>query len=299
MKSQGIEQMSAQPPQEAFSQKVSSPIVSSPKISRRWSVGFGLILLAIIWLVVVAASWEAKADPDPSGSTSGATGAAAAVPDEAASTAAPNSSDEYSFKWLDPEKKIYVLQNRRYLKAHRSMLSVLAGPGLANSYRDTSFVSPRAAYYFSEWLGLEAFYVGEFNSENSTFNALKQAAPNALPVVREITAQYGINLQLVPFYAKINMFNKILYFDWYFSAGLGQVKARLDTRTQSSDAPLYTDENSGAVFLGTGQLFHITQNLTARFDFSSALYRASIFRSGGDISWFSNYLFGFGLGLRL
>ena len=31
--------------------------------------------------------------------------------------------DEYNFSWLDPDKKIYVLQNRKYRKAGRVMFS--------------------------------------------------------------------------------------------------------------------------------------------------------------------------------
>jgi len=41
--------------------------------------------------------------------------------------------DEYNFNWLDPEKKIYVLQNRKFLKGGHVLLSVTGGGWLFES----------------------------------------------------------------------------------------------------------------------------------------------------------------------
>jgi outer membrane beta-barrel protein len=239
-----------------------------------------LVLLAILWLAMLAMTWAeaAKADSD-------------ARPD-----------DEYSFNWLDPEKKIYVLQNRRYLKANHFLLSVMGGPGLSNPYRTVLNLEPRVAYYFSEAFGVEGFYTIVFNSPNNTVVALQTATATTLPVVREIRSQAGGLAHWVPWYAKINVFNKILYFDWYFAGGAGAVgwsagySGSVNPRdSTTTDNPI----NKFAVFAATGQQFHLNESLTVRLDFMGAFYTAPIVGTAGDTAWYSNYNFGIGFGIRL
>jgi outer membrane beta-barrel protein len=209
------------------------------------------------------------------------------------------SGDEYSFNWLDPDKKIYVLQNRKYTKADRPELSLLVGMGLSNSYRKVYNVDPRFAYYFSEAWGIEGFYTTSFNSENDTFKAL-QHATTTLPVVREIRNQLGLMIHYVPWYAKINVFNKILYFDWYFAGGAGVANTEVDRQRSTSSAPNFQPEALTALYFATGHQYHLSQNLTVRLDLTGTYYRAPLFGIPNDnMSWFSNYNFGFGVGLRL
>jgi hypothetical protein len=118
--------------------------------------------------------------------------------------------EEYNFNWLDPDKKIYVLQNRKYLKGGHPILSVLGGVGFSNPYASTYNLDGRFAFYITEVWGIEAFYTYTVNSPNSTLQALGIAAPNTLPNVRQIRAQFGGQLHYVPWYAKINVFNSIL-----------------------------------------------------------------------------------------
>lgn len=231
-----------------------------------------MILLACVWLAVVAASWAESAE----------------VP-----------HDDYSFKWLDPDKKIYVLQNRKFVKAERPMVSVMVGPGISNSYRDTTGVGFRGAYFFSEDWGLEGQYTAGINSENQTYAALQISSPNASPVVREMRSQLGLNVMWVPWYAKINVFNRILYFDWYFTGGAGQIRTALDTRARTTDAASYQEKSFAALYLGTGQLFHVSQLFTVRLDMTTAFYRTPSLGTTGAVNWYSNTLFGFGLGLKL
>jgi outer membrane beta-barrel protein len=212
---------------------------------------------------------------------------------------AASDSEQYNFSWLDPEKKIYVLQNRRYVKAKRLMLSAMGGTSYSDPYRDAYALNARAAFYFSESLGVEGFYSKAFTSENNNYEALKQVSPATLPVVREVRSQIGANLQWVPWYAKINVFNQILYFDWYFSAGAGTLNVDLDTRTRSTDPAAYTPKSYFAFFLGTGQMFHISDRVAVRLDFSSALYRAPLFGTTGENTWYSNSTLGAGVGFKL
>lgn len=232
-----------------------------------------VIVAAAIWLAIVAVSWADQA------------GAA--------------ESSEYNFNWLDPDKKIYVLQNRRYVKANRLLLSAMAGIGMSNPYRQVFEFDPRVAYYFSEAFGIEVFHTILTNAENNTVEALKQASAGALPVVREIKTQYGALLHYVPWYAKINVFNQILYFDWYFSGGLGQITADLITQATTTAPQVATPETLFAGFLGTGHQYHVSESFVVRIDFSGAFYSAPVFGNFGEKSWFSNYTFGIGAGLKL
>ena len=196
--------------------------------------------------------------------------------------AAASSDDEYNFNWLDPEKKIYVLQNRRYLKANRVMFSGMVGTGFSNPYRTTYNFDPRAAFYLSEEWGFEVFYTLTANVANSTFNALS-AVHNTLPVIREIrSSQYGGEIHWVPWYAKINVFNKVLYFDWYFAAGAGALQSALFNSTTDAGVTTATevDQTNFAFFWGTGHIYHITDSLLVRLDFTSAVYNAQVFGTG-------------------
>ncbi|MEK7690384.1 MAG: outer membrane beta-barrel domain-containing protein [Bdellovibrionota bacterium] len=207
--------------------------------------------------------------------------------------------DEYNFNWLDPEKKVYVLQNRRYLKSPRVLFSLMGGPALSNPYRDTWKVDPRIAFYINEQFGIEAFYSFFANSENSNYKALTYAAKNTLPVIREIRSSVGGLLHWVPWYAKINFFNQILYFDWYLAAGAGMLGTAIDTRTSADQLESFVTQNRFAGFWGTGHQYHLSKYFTVRLDFMGAVFRAPLYGKTGDFTWYSDYTFGAGVGLRL
>lgn len=253
-----------------------------------WTWRLALISLALCWLFLMASSWaEARADEGP------------AVPDPAQkpdSDSSSDSSSDYDFKWLDPEKKIYVLQNRRYVNANHAILSVMGGPSFGNAYQNTATVDARLAYYFTEVWGLEAFYSHSFNTYNNNYQALLSTNTQVMPVIRSIDDEYGLLLHWVPWYAKINMFNEILYFNWYFSAGLGNVDSTVTT-TSSLNSPT-SNLSALGIFLGTGHEYSITQNVIARLDFTTALYRGPL-NNSGEQTWYPNYNFEVGIGLRL
>lgn len=240
---------------------------------------FALVSGAAFWLALVAASWA----------------------DAAHAAEAGDEDDEYSFSWLDPEKKIYVLQNRRYLKGGRLFLSAMVGPGVSNPYRTTLAIDPRVAYYINETFGLEFFYTIYKNQKNSTVNALESTigTGNTIPVIREITSQYGAVLHYVPWYAKINVFNTILYFDWYFSAGVGLLTGDLDVRDTVGDAPVFVKQQFTGFILGTGHQYHLSERFSVRLDFGGSFYQAPDFGETGPKSIYTNFNFGLGLGIRL
>lgn len=224
----------------------------------------------------------------------------AADQDEAArAPASSTAADDYSFDWLDPDKKIYVLQNRRYQKARHILLSGLFGSGFSDAFRSVRDVDLRGAFYLTEEWGIEMLFASFFNSENSTFQALKTSSPNALPVVREFKSQVGAMLHWAPWYAKINVFNTILYFDWYFEVGGGTTQIDRDRRTSLSANPDVVSESFFTFFAGTGHQFHLSQNWVVRLDFLGAFFKAPLFGDQGEDTWYSRYRFSAGIGFRL
>lgn len=245
----------------------------SPSL-RSWGVGFLLTLVAILWLSLVASNWSKASEGE-------------------------KSDDEYNFNWLDTDKKIYVLQNRKYLKTGHAILSVTGGVGFSNPYKNAYNVDPRLAFYMSEAFGIEVFYTWINNSSNNNLKALQSASPSVFPQIREIRAQYGGMLHYTPWYAKINVFNAILYFDWYFGLGAGNVSTFVDTRTTTSVAPNVVQQDVLGIFFSTGQFFHLSQRLLFRIDFTGAYYQVPINGTSGETSWYSNLNLGIGLGLKI
>lgn len=191
------------------------------------------------------------------------------------------------------------MQNKKYLKSSHFFISALAGIGFSNSYRQTFPLDGRLAYYFSDDFGVEFFYSSIFNIPNSTVQALNQAAPNTLPQIREIRTQYGGIFQWVPWYAKINVFNTLLYFDWYFGLGGGSIQTFVDKRSSVSSPTNFVEQNVYAVFFSTGHLFHVSQSFIIRIDLIGSYYQAPISGLTGDTSLYSNYNFVVGAGLKL
>lgn len=183
--------------------------------------------------------------------------------------------DEYQFSWLDPDKKVYVLQNRKYRKMGRLGLFAQGGMDLSNPYRISYIGLGRAAYWVNEQWGVEGLFSTATNSANETLRALKAASPTALPYIREIRGYYGALATWTPWYSKLNFFNKILYYDWFFFAGLGQINSAIDQNTRVDRLPQFKEENLFAVMYGTGQNFFVTQNFTVRWDVLAMTYSAT------------------------
>lgn len=180
---------------------------------------------------------------------------------------------EYSFSWLDPDKKINVVQNRKYTKANQIEVVLSGGVGMGETYRNSYVVMPRMFYYFNESFGLSLLGAFTSNSDNNNLAALKQAS-STIPSVRDIKAFYGGSVVWIPFYAKINTFNHIFYFDWSFEAGAASVKSEIDLNNRASGLPNLRSGNYTGYFWGTGQKFFITRNFATRLDFMGLYYSA-------------------------
>lgn len=205
--------------------------------------------------------------------------------------------DEYNFSWLDPDKKVYVLQNRKYRKALKPAVYLQGGLNLDNPYRSELLYGVRASFWFSEQFGVDAFYFKVNSSKNDTFNALEDAASNsgALPFVRRHHSYLGALGTWTPWYAKLNFFNKILYFDWFFNLGLGQASTSVDRNRSKVTPPNFVNENNFAIFYGTGQNFYVTRNFMVRLDLIGSTYNATTVNANTTKRYF-NWDFVAGIG---
>lgn len=179
--------------------------------------------------------------------------------------------------WLDTESKLYVLQNRKYRKAPRPYLSVSPTIGLSDPYNRVFGAEGRAGLYFTETWGLEGFAHYVWNDKSANYAALRQVS-QVIPLMRETRATFGGLLHFSPFYAKINLFDSIVYFDWNLQAGAGAMLTALDTNNYSassgSTVAIYRDEMLFAGFVGTGQQFHINQTFFVRWDLLATIFHA-------------------------
>lgn len=184
-----------------------------------------------------------------------------------------NSGDDYDFSWLDPEKKIYVVQNRKYVKKHRLEMGINYGPGVGEPYRTRSAVIPRASFFFSENFGVEGTLFFVNNRENNNFGDLK-AVSSSIPTVRDIQHFYGASLVWAPFYGKLNIFNKILYLDWFFSLGFGALRTEVDLNTSSTGRSVIQETNHTGWMFGTGHKYWVSRSFALRLDYNVIFYRA-------------------------
>ncbi len=203
------------------------------------------------------------------------------------------------FDWLDPEKEVYVVQNRKYQKAGHLSLSVMGGLGLSNPYRTSAVIDPRLGYFFKEWIGIEGFYGFQFHTPNGTQEALEYASPNALPVVREIQSYIGGQVVFAPIYAKLNLFDTIIYLDWLFSVGAGVLQTRVNTKTQVGAPDIFVAQTLFSPMISTGHMIHVSKSFYFRWDLMGSIYSAPSFGTTGTSVLNSAFQLTAGIGARL
>lgn len=215
-----------------------------------------------------------------------------------------DSDDEYNFSWLDPDKKVYVLQNRKYRKARKVAISLFGGAAFGETYRQVYAVQPRIGTWFNEDFGVEAFFSQRFHSVNNAYRSLNAAVGTGTsPLIREIKSQFGILFNWAPWYAKINVFNTVLYFDWIFSLGLGSMQTEFGEKTKAELPTTWREQNLFAVYAGTGQIFHLTEVVDIRLDVLGHFYSADVFGATAatplSSSIFSGLTTSLGIGVKL
>lgn len=181
----------------------------------------------------------------------------------------------YDFLWLDPDKKVYVLQNKLYKKEHSVYFDLGYISNMTSKFQDTNGFSLKGGYYFHEEFGVELFYNQYANSNNDDYNNVK-LINQAVPFIRRLNSSYGAVAIWSPFYGKINTFNKIYYFDWSFGAGLSKVNAESNIKSvRINNAPnKYEKETYTGAILKTKVKFHVTENVHLGLEYMNTYYKA-------------------------
>lgn len=181
----------------------------------------------------------------------------------------------YDFLWLDPDKKVYVLQNKIHKKEKTNYFNVGIGKTINSDYQTTRSYVLQAGHYFHEEWGVELLYIDYNNKPNTAYQNLQQVN-TSYPFIRRLKQSYGAMAVWAPFYGKVNTFNKIIYFDWMFGAGLTQIEAENNRDSFSARAQenIYKSERLNAAALKTKFQVHATKNLHLNLEILNQHYRA-------------------------
>ena len=181
----------------------------------------------------------------------------------------------YDFLWLDPDKKVYVLQNKLYKKEKSVYFDVGYISNQTSKFQDTNGFALKGGYYFHEEFGVELFYQQYANKNNDEFRNV-QSINGVVPFIRRMNDTYGAVAIWSPFYGKINTFNQIFYFDWSFGAGISQVNTDSNINSVSIlNAPNKYEKKSytGGV-LKTKVKFHLKENIHLGLEYMNSYYMA-------------------------
>jgi outer membrane beta-barrel protein len=199
--------------------------------------------------------------------------------------------DLYDFLWLDPDKKVYVLQNKVYEKQGSVYINVGFIKNNTSDFQSTTGAHLSAGYYFSEEWAIEACYNQYNNSDNDAVKNVRNVV-GLTPFIRKPNKSYGASIVWSPFYGKINTFNKIIYLDWSFGLGVGQIQTESNSETVSNAAraDVFNDETYTAIKTKTALRIHISEMFHVNIEYQRDNYRAPGPKVGGNAStkWRNN-----------
>lgn len=193
--------------------------------------------------------------------------------------------DLYDFAWLDPDKKVYVLQNKIYSKKNSLYLNLGYLLGLSSTYQSVRGGKAALGFYFSEEWAIEIFYHQYHNTNNQAYDALKHATDdNITTPIRKFHSKAGGFLLFSPFYGKINTFNQIIYFDLSFGIGGGTLKgeSNYDTVAIDTTPEKFKNESFPALHFKTDLRIYATTYLHIGLEFHHSLYRGSYVTDTGN-----------------
>ena len=206
----------------------------------------------------------------------------------------------YEFSWLDKDKEVYVLQNRRFRKVGKIYIGADGVKTISGAFVDSYGGTIRGGYFFSEDWGVEGVFGKNSGSKNDTAKGVEDQQANAF--YRKVDTYMGAMAMWSPFYSKINTFNKVFYYDWMFGVGVASVKL-LDNRGEFNSVTSTTLTSSSGIgaLWNTGLRVYINDSWSLRIDFTGLHVKpedSDIEDNGNSVTTsalFSNYDLGFGL----
>ena len=181
----------------------------------------------------------------------------------------------YDFQWLDPDKAVYVLQNKIHKKEHSIYMDVGYLTNLTSTFNDTRGIAVKAGYYFHEEWAVEMMYLGYNNTKNENYRNVT-LLNGGVPFVRRPTSTLGVGIVWSPFYGKINTFNKIVHFDWSFGVGVAQVntQSNISSARLGTAADVYENEKNTGGYAKSAVKFHLNQNWHVGVEWIGTYYQA-------------------------
>lgn len=201
--------------------------------------------------------------------------------------------DIYEFSWLDPDKEVYVLQNRKFKKAGHLHMNLGGGITTSGAFVDSTAIQGRLGYFISEDFGLEGLYSKNSGKENATAAGVRSSGPQGTgttPFRRIVDNYWGVMALWSPFYSKINTFNKIVYMDWIFGLGYASLKEKNNKLAfeSASLANVVTMETHAGIIWEAGLKFYLNESFSIRTDLTAIHYSTSNISTPGT-SYKSNF----------
>lgn len=194
--------------------------------------------------------------------------------------------DLYDFLWLDPDKKVYVLQNKVFAKKGTQYINASFLQNTTTDFQDNLGYMLRGGHYFTEEWGVEAVFSQLSYSDDDTFGAIT-SVNGTVPFVRRINSYYGGMVTWSPFYGKINTFNKIYYFDVSFGAGAAKMQAETNREdfNNLSNSSNYTREDYNAAMWKAEVRLHLNENWHIGLGAINLHYKAKGARNDSKNKW--------------
>lgn len=183
--------------------------------------------------------------------------------------------DLYHFDWLDPDKSVFVLQNKVYDKKNSYFANFGYLSEFDSAYQSVSGLAIRGGYYFTEEFGLELLY-NKYSAKNNDNYKNIQAINGSVPFVQSPDQIYGALLRWSPFYGKINTFNRIHYFDWSFSVGPSIIEVKNNRETVVNPAvpsTMKSESYTGAI-IKSDMKFYINKRWSVGLEYQHTMYQA-------------------------
>ena len=179
----------------------------------------------------------------------------------------------YEFKWLDEGEKVYVIQNKEHIKANSFSVDLSLLDSNSSPYQDTTGISLTFIYYMSETWSLDFTYKQYNNADSADLKNLQtlgSAGNEIKPLIRRIDAAKLFHINWIPFYGKVNTFNKIFFFDWGVGLGFGQFDTAGNYATfQQKNVSLTLVEESDMGFnFRSFFKFYLGESMTMGFEYN-------------------------------